>query len=152
MSGLGHAAVSSMRKRLESAFQRASASAVADDTRADLARYLCVRISGFVERSLIELLASYCDRKTDPRTARYLGVFIDRTTNVDATKLAAILDQFDVAWGEKMRRFFDVDDEAREALNSVIAKRHLIAHGHDDGTGLATIRQWFGAVDRAVKA
>ncbi len=150
MANRGRATVDAMRRRLENAFLRAQSVALTDELRADLSRFLCVRTSGFVERSFVELANGYVETKAEPRVASYVSVRLERTTNMDASKLVAALAVFYQPWGVRMQAFFDNDDEAKTALDSVIGKRHRIAHGHDDGLGLATIQQWFKAVDRVI--
>lgn len=150
MGNAGRANVDAMRRRLKQAMERAKASDLADEVRADLAKYLCVRASGFVERSFVELAARFSDGKAAPAVARFVESRLERTTNLTGAKLVNALTEFDPAWGEQLQAFLDSDEEARCALDSVVGKRHRIAHGYDDGLSLRSMEEWFSAIDRVV--
>ena len=139
-----------MRRRLRQTFERARRQDVADETRADLARFLCVRVSGFVERAVVELLSAYAEDLASPQIAAFVQSELRYTTNLGATKLLDLLGAFDGAWRVDLEAFFSKDPEAKDALDAVVAKRHRIAHGFDDGVGLVAVGEWFAAVDRLV--
>src|SRR5690349_16045731 len=124
MANRGRATVDAMRRRLRAAFARAQAGPLTDELRSDLARFLCVRTSGFVERAFVELANGFAESKAEPRIVAYVSAKIERTTNLDANKLIVALLAFHQPWGERMRIFFTNDDEAKTALDSVIGRRH----------------------------
>lgn len=139
-----------IRRQLDSAIKRASLPNLPDEVRADLAKLLCIRTSGFVERSFAELASRLADRRADPKIATFVESKVGRTTNLSSKKLVSALREFDSSWADNMGAFLESDDEAKTALDSVVGKRHRIAHGHNDGVSVTSVSAWFRAVDRVV--
>ena len=139
--------VSSHAARVEAVFSRAEK---VDDlqTQADLARYLCVLVSGFLERATAHTYGAYAHGKAHPRVARYLEGRLDGFANANAEKLCQLAGAFDGAWREDLADY--LQGERKDAIDSVVANRHQIAHGQDVGITYQRIKTYFAHVKDAV--
>ena len=58
----GRTEIAKLRKSLDELFERAFAEDAASEVAGDLTRLLCIRVSGFLEQSMLTLGRSACDR------------------------------------------------------------------------------------------
>ena len=142
--------IDQMRRRMEATFNRASALPHEDELCADISDYLCVRISGFVERSIFELLSEHTRPRAAANIAEFVSAKIEKNTNLDSGKLPEILGQFDQKWKQSVELFFKNNPDCKEALDAVVHKRHRIAHGYPDRAGLVAVKKWFELVVKLV--
>src|SRR5688500_17552874 len=109
------------RRQLESTFGRVRALKDLpnhEELEADYARYLCVLIFGFVERSVAELIVTYADGKAPRPLRSYVQNSLAKLTNVDKRRLCTVIGSLDAAWGTAIDTF--VDDERKASLNSIV--------------------------------
>ncbi|MBV8581462.1 MAG: hypothetical protein JOZ86_12630 [Candidatus Eremiobacteraeota bacterium] len=132
------------RLRLESVFNAAEPLSSIAETKSLLTRYLCVLLSGFIERSVKDAINNYATRKSSPEFVRFVDKRTRRSVNYGAERLIALLSDFDETWENDLRTFLDVRRE--EALNSVKSLRNRIAHGDDVSLGYAQMRDYTNAV------
>lgn len=143
----GRNEVRRLQKRLDSAFERAR-KVQDDEIRSDLARYLCILVSGWFEKAVVELLLEFSRRSSPPQLVSYLEVTLRRLTNVRKERLLDVLGTFDVRWRDEYEKF--VIDEREAALNSVVALRNDIAHGGVASISFASISQYYAKIGEVV--
>ena len=114
----------------------------------DLARHLCVVVSGFVERSVADLLAAFAGRVGSPVLQSYVENSLRRLTNVNKEKLLQLLGSFDPDWRTEYDAF--IVDEREAALNSVVALRNRIAHGEVSTLSLGRMREYWGGIQKII--
>jgi len=138
------------RDRLNAAFQRAYAVDLdALETRSDLAKYLCIRVSGFLETSIGALVVEYCKGQAGPRVARYVAGDVTKFQNANRQKIIDLLGQFDTGWREDLEEY--LCDERGAAVGTIVANRHKIAHGQDSDLTLVQVKRHWEAVQEVVE-
>lgn len=110
-----------------------------------VAQYICVRLSGVLE-SAVRAAVSGAAAGAHPRAARYIGKSISGFQNPRTGKVLDLLDQFDSAWKIRLEQM--ISDEERDAVNSVVANRHLIAHGETSTVSLHQVKNWMIGVKK----
>ncbi|MGC2049630.1 MAG: HEPN domain-containing protein [Gallionella sp.] len=145
----GRVAIHSHRQRIEAAFAR-SATAASGDTEllADHARYLCVLVSGFIEKSLAEIVLEHARRVSAPSVQSFVEKNTARFTNANSEKVLQLLGSFDPAWRSKVESV--LVDKYKDAFDSVIGLRHQIAHGASVGVTYVRIKEYFNAVTEII--
>jgi len=145
----GRASIHSHRQRIEAVFARSSS--LSDDTEllADHARYLCVLVSGFIEKALSEVVLEHARRCGSPSLQRYVECNTSRFTNANSEKVLQLLGSFDTDWRKDMEEF--IVDEYKDALDSVISLRHQIAHGSSVGVTYVRIKKYFDSIIKVVE-
>jgi hypothetical protein len=120
-----------------------------EEIKAHLAKYLCVLTSGYLEQSVKIIIRSYVSKRTHPYIYNYFNLSTDSLTNLGTAKLANFLELFNTEWKRRFENL--VSDEERDAINSVVANRHLIAHGRNSGVSYVNVNAWYKNVKRVVE-
>lgn len=110
------------------------------------ARYLCVLTSGFMEQSIRTIFAEYARRQAGPHVGNYVSDQLRAFQNAKMEKIFGLVRQFNPAWEEEVRSA--TSDDVRDAVDSIIARRHEIAHGMNSGISFHQMRDYY---NRAVK-
>lgn len=145
---VGRARVEQNRARVQAVFERAAAANATAEVESDLARHLCVLVSGFVEKSVAELLAAFARRVGSPVLQNYVENNLRRLTNVNKEKLLQLLGSFEADWSKEYAAF--VVDERAAALNSVVALRNQIAHGELSTLSLGQMRKYWEGIQKII--
>jgi hypothetical protein len=145
----GRAEVTRLRQALDATFKRAGDIDVgALETRSDFAKYLCVLVSGFVERSTQELAHECCRNQASPSVAGYAGAQLKFFRNPNRDQLLQLVRTFDVAWSNDLDQNYA---DGLDAVNSVVNNRHVIAHGGTMSLSLHDIGGYYDHVKRLVR-
>jgi len=111
------------------------------------AKYLCVLSAGFLENALSEIYINFTRNVSPEPVANYASSVLSKIQNPNCTKFIDIATAFKPDWGKKLEDF--VNDEGRkEALDSIMANRHLIAHGKNSGITVARLKDY---LDKSVQ-
>ena len=141
--------IATARTRLDSTFERIGAIPLEDsELRSDGSRYLCVLVSGFLEKSVVALVLSYVAKVSHPRISSLAESKLKNTTNLKSEKLSQLIGSIDTSWGHSLRDF--LEDDAKAAIDSVVDLRHQIAHGVHTGVSYITIKEYYVQVCRVV--
>ena len=140
--------VVSLKGRLDSVFDFVSRLPPGDPGQALLTQYLCVRVSGFVERAMRYLYYEHARRRSQPTVAQFVSRRLDRSQNLNAERLCQLAGEFSDAWKVDLRAF--IDEERNEAINSVQRNRNKIAHGESTDFGFVQLRDWYRKIVEVV--
>jgi hypothetical protein len=105
------------------------------------AKYLCVLVAGFLENSLAEVYSEFVTDSSSPAVARFATTMLGNIQNPKAQRFLEITGAFDDAWRVELERFLAANGR-KEALDSVMANRHQIAHGENSGITLVRVNQY----------
>jgi len=112
------------------------------DLLAEWARYLCVRISGAIEVCVREILAEYADVRGGPQLRNFVQSRLSRSGGLKTSELLALCGLFDPAWEASIEKTLDAKTQLRDAVNSIVSNRHIIAHGGDVGVSFVNVQAW----------
>jgi hypothetical protein len=119
------------------------------------AKYLCVLVSGFIEESARVLLEQYCKNCAAVKVQNFVIGELGELTNCKTNKIKTILCKFSPAWEKEFIEEIDkrsrVVGEIKNSVDSVVANRHLIAHGRSVGITYSTISSHYKSVKIAVE-
>jgi hypothetical protein len=127
--------------RLDALFAKASFLPTEGEFRAHWALYLCVLASGMIEKSVARLLSDYAKGKGHERLTTFVESRVRRLQNANVKKILDQLRDFGPDWVDAFE--LRIDDDIRDAVDSIVANRHQIAHGNDTGMSLATISDYW---------
>ena len=113
------------------------------ELQAHWARYLCVLSAGFLENALADVYSSYARSCANPSVANYVEASLGRIQNPKADRFLQIARAFNVEWQESLEHYLS-EDGRKDAIDSIMANRHLIAHGKDSGISLARVADYLG--------
>ncbi len=105
------------------------------------AKSLCVLSAGFLENALLEVYAEYCRRHADQHVARFTRKVLDKIMNPRAEKFIETAGRFQKEWRIDLMAFIN-DNGRKDAINSIMGNRHLIAHGKDSGITIVRLKEY----------
>ena len=135
------------RQRLETLFEKVSDM---DDLelQAEWAKYLCVRTSGLIEEAVRIVLEDYSEDRSETRVSNYVSKELEYFSNPKTGKIVSLLGSFDRTWGTLLEK--EMEGDLKDAVNSIVANRHLIAHGQDVNLSFVQMRDFHQRALRAI--
>ncbi len=141
--------VTSLKQKLDDTFRRIDdIPPECVEARSDFARYLCVLVSGFVEKATEAAAVAYCSRGYPVPVARYAARQLARIQNLNSERLAQVVGSFDQTWRDDLVAF--MEGPRKDALDSVIALRNQIAHGQSVTVTYSRIQSYYVLVKEVV--
>lgn len=113
------------------------------------ARYLCVLTSGFIENSIKIYVENYVQSRGNQKVTSFIAESIKYETNMTCEKIIKFLGKFDSTWPVAFEA--NLTDERKDAVNSIIALRHQIAHGQHVGVSYGRIKQYFQSIKSLIE-
>lgn len=111
------------------------------ETQAHWARYLCILSAGFLENALSEIYVSFTRNAASEPVANYASSTLNKIQNPKCSKFIEVATSFKPEWGTTLENY--VEDEGRkEALDSIMSNRHLIAHGKNSGITVSRLQDY----------
>jgi hypothetical protein len=147
----GRAEVERLRRHLDATFQRIKGlpASVDLEIQSDFARYLCVLVSGYLEKSVSELVLEHARRKGSPTLQRFVEGSTRRFANANMERVLTLLGSFDPDWRRDLESVLAV--EHKDAVNSVVGLRNNIAHGGMAGVTYQRIAEYYVQVQHVVE-
>jgi RiboL-PSP-HEPN len=112
-------------------------------------RYLCVLVSGFVEASVRTILSEFASKRAQPEISGYVGKQLRGFQNAKMNKILALTSEFGSYYKDKIEKV--VEGELRDAIDSIVRNRHLIAHGEEVGIGFDSIKRYYKSAVKAIE-
>lgn len=129
-------------QRLRAVRQKGGESGLEDaELLAHWARYLCVLISGFLENAIEEIYSDFARRSAAPQVAAFVEARLGRVLNPNAEAFLQIAGSFSPSWREELDAYLQSEGR-KEAIDSIIANRHQVAHGGQSGITSATVTKY----------
>lgn len=139
----------SLENLLDATFQRIDKVDFSElELRADFSRYLCVLVSGYLEQSIRNASADFARARASPAIANFVVKGTSRLMNLSSNKLKEHLLAFDAQWETQLNAL--LSDETKDAVDSVVALRHGIAHGQAADVTFERISRYYKEVKRVV--
>jgi hypothetical protein len=145
----GRGEVARLEQRLDATFGRVKGVGPDLELQSDLARYLCVLVSGYFENAVAELVLEHARKTGLPTFQRFVDHRTRTFTNANTQKLRQLLGSFDPDWGEDLDAF--VVDSLKDAVDSVVDLRNKIAHGESVGVTYHRIAEYYSRIKKVVE-
>jgi hypothetical protein len=141
--------VVSHKQRLDALFDKIKALDEDPELIAHWSRYMCVLVSGFVEASVRTIVADYVNSRSAPEVAQFAGQRLRNFVNAKTEKILDLVGEFGNEYRTRLEKV--LEGELKDAVDSVVNNRHLIAHGQDVGIGFGTITKYYERVVKAIE-
>jgi hypothetical protein len=138
--------VQGARQKIENLLEKTKGPIFNDEPelQAQLARYLCVLLSGHIEQSLISLMREHARNKSAPTIFGYAEYNLSRLQNAKFEDILQLLGRFNPSWRDRFEN--GVSEEIKDAVDSVVNNRNQIAHGMDVGISIVTFERFYKCV------
>jgi hypothetical protein len=129
-------------QRLRSLIQRTISVSSQDlELQAHWGRYLCILVAGFLENALTEIYTDFVKSAASEPVANFAGSTLARIQNPNAQRFLDTARSFNRSWAEELAQFLD-EEGRQDAIDSIMANRHRIAHGQDSGITVARVNAY----------
>lgn len=105
-------------------------------------RYLCILTACYIEQSFKEIAYEY-SRRINPEMAAYVEKSWPKGKNFKKESIATQLGKFKKEWKQEFEAWISDQQEIGQKLDNLVDKRNRIAHGHDDGIGFITTKDYY---------
>lgn len=130
-----------MKQRLDATFKRIdSIDPDSLELRSDFAKYLCVLVSGYLERAITQIVQEYACKHGTTELCKFVEAKT-RRLNAKPEEIKRLLGYFSKEWRQEIEKFLAEDRKA--AIDSVVNNRHKIAHGFDSGITYHTVQDYY---------
>lgn len=111
------------------------------EVHADLLRYCCIRLAGFLEQSFIAMAKSIVQRTASGPGSSFSESHLQRFENPKPDTIEQFVQRFDPRWREQIALVLD-EDENRGTISALISVRNRIAHGANQGIGIDSVQRY----------
>ena len=144
----GRAEVNRLKQRLDATFERTQGVGLNTELQSDVARYLCVLVSGYIEKAVVEFVLEHARQRGAPTLQRFVEQKTKTFANPTASKIQNLLGSFDPEWQLELKEF--LVGEPKDAVDSIVALRNIIAHGGAVGLTYSSIRDYYKQAQRVI--
>ena len=130
-----------MKQQLDATFERAKGIGPNPELQSDFARYLCVLVSGYIEKAVVEFILEHAREKGAPTLQRFVEQQTKNFTNPKASRVQDLLGSFEPSWRQELEKF--LVDERKDAVDSIVSLRNSIAHGNSVGLTYSRIENYY---------
>jgi hypothetical protein len=114
-----------------------------------VAAHVCILQSGLLENIVKESLKIYADKRAEPCISRFVCRRLKELQNPKAEKIENILSEFSPELKDDLRKFW-CKNGIRDHVDSVVANRHLIAHGQSFEVSMSRVSDWHRSIKRVM--
>jgi hypothetical protein len=114
-----------------------------------LSKHLCILVSGYLENSIRDIIYDYAKTKSHQNIANFVSVKLKRIGNPKIEAILQLVGSFNSDWRDTVEK--QLDDELKEAVNSIVRNRNQIAHGADVGITFGQIYRYYERSNRVIK-
>lgn len=141
--------VASQKNSLDDLFKKVSNFSSDAELSSHWARYLCVLVYGLIEITMREILFDYAKNKSAPQVANFVRSRVRGVWNWNIEKLFETIALFDPAMRTSVESL--IDQEHKDAFNSIVGNRHKITHGESVGISFSQIQEYYGKVIKVIE-
>lgn len=107
------------------------------------ARYLCIRVSGFLEVAVSIIYKKYAKDKAHPFVVNYVEKQLSSFQNPKMEKILNITRSFNPKWAEELELELGNNSEIKDSIDSIVDVRNKIAHGENVGITYIRIKRYY---------
>jgi|ERR1035438_1592953 hypothetical protein len=113
-----------------------------------LAKYLCVLVSAFLEKSVRAILHDYVRNRSAPVVSKYVEGQLQLFYNPKTNRILELAGAFDPAWRTSLEAA--IEDEIRDALDTIVENKNRVAHGRDSQITFVAISAYYESATRVL--
>ena len=105
-------------------------------------KYTCVLASGFLENAISEIFTDFVNDSAAPAISSYTMKTLSKIQNPKSNKFIETASQFKKEWGESLESFLEEDKSRKDAIDSIMTNRHLVAHGKNTNISIVKVKEY----------
>lgn len=104
-------------------------------------KYMCVLVSGFLENAISQVYVGLVNNSSSQTIASFTLGILEKIQNPKSKKFVEVARSFKKEWGEELERFLNEDINRKNAIDSIMANRHLVAHGKNTSISVVKVKE-----------
>lgn len=141
--------ITKLRSSLDKLFERAFDLDAGAEVAGDVNRYLCIRVAGFLEQSLLATGRCIAESMAFSLGQSWALSWLERGPNPSRREVERFVRRFSTAWGDEIVLYLD-EDQRGQRLNALVGIRNDIAHGKNQGVSAAQAYSYYEVVVEVV--
>lgn len=141
------------RKNLDHLFKLTSDlnrdSACRQEAVARLSEYLCIRVSGFVEVAVRDVLLDYAGKHSSNHVLDYVDSELAQWRNLNESRICNLVRCFSDEWATDLEA--RLVDPMKSSLDAIVDIRNNLAHGQQFGVSLVTAKGHYSNILKALQ-
>ena len=121
------------QRELDDLFDKVSSLNSDPEMQSHWAKYLCIRVSGFLEVAVSTIYKKYAKEKAHPFVVNYVERQLSSFQNPKMEKILNITRSFNPKWAEEIELKLSKNTEIKDSIDSIVEVRNKIAHGENIG-------------------
>lgn len=121
-----------------------------DELQGHWGRYTCLLCAGYFEVALRLVIQRRIEQKSAPEIQRFVLHSLEGIQNPKAERFSKVIRSFSSTWGDRLDQYFADNVDVKEAIDSLMANRHLIAHGKPCSISVGRVSGFFKSADKAI--
>lgn len=122
-----------------------------DELQGHWGRYACLLSAGYFEIALRLVIQKRVENKATPEIQRFVLQGMEAIQNPKAERFCKVIRSFSAEWGDQLDKYFLDNAEVKEAIDSLMANRHLIAHGKPCSISVGRVSGYFKSGDKVIE-
>ncbi|ORC30660.1 hypothetical protein B4O97_17900 [Marispirochaeta aestuarii] len=146
--------IDSRQRRIDNLFKKVTVILKGDsydiELIAEFTKYLCVLVSGHLEKSIYMCLLAYSSNHGSIEVRNYIDSNLKNFTNARTGKIESLLEQFNREWKSNLVEMRDYE-EIKGSVNSLITVRHAIAHGNTIDLSMVSLTKYYDDTKKLIR-
>ncbi len=144
-----HKDITHYKQELDDLFDMVRQLPTSSKIKSHWAKYLCVRVSGFLEIAINLIYTQYVEKRAHSNVAKYAKQNLRRFQNPKMSKIYELVGSFDNAWREELEK--ETTEQIKNSVDSLVAQRNSIAHGQTSNLTYLQTKQYYEDALKLVK-
>ncbi|SNY53672.1 HEPN domain-containing protein [Paractinoplanes atraurantiacus] len=112
----------------------------------DLHKYMCIRLSGYLEQLLFEAVSGFLADSHNEAVRNFGISFFKKAPNLSPGALETLISRFGETWSQELAEFLNAH-ERRNSLGALVEIRNKTAHGQSYRGGQLSVSTYKAVVD-----
>ena len=131
------------QRELDDLFEKVSSLNSDPEMQSHWAKYLCIRVSGFLEVAVSTIYKKYAKNKASPFVVNYVERQLSSFQNPKMEKILNITRSFNPKWAEDIELELSKNTEIKDSIDSIVEVRNKIAHGENIGITYSKMKGYY---------
>lgn len=116
----------------------------------EFTKYLCVLVSGHLEKSIYLCLIKYSHNRATPGVTKFMDIQLKKFTNAKMGKIEGLLESFNKDWKIEFMNLNNYS-KLKDSINSLVVDRHAIAHGNTMSLSISRLQGYYKDTKEVIK-
>lgn len=104
-------------------------------------KYVCILAAGFLENAISQVYIPLVTSSSSPSVSNFTQRILEKIQNPKSHRFIETARSFKKEWGDDLENFLNTEDDLKDAIDSIMRNRHLIAHGKNTSVSVVKVKE-----------